>query len=580
MATLRIALAQINPTVGDLAGNGAKIAEAMRRAREAGADLVTFPELAVSGYPPEDLLLKPGFLRDCRAALDSLVGQIRGIAAIVGFPDFANGSAYNAAALIHGGHLLGVYRKVELPNYGVFDEKRYFAPGTGSLLFEVNGVRLFVTICEDVWVAEGLAERLAQRNRAHVVVNISASPFHAGKLATRREVLAAFARRTGAYVCYNNLVGGQDELVFDGGSLVIDPRGKLAASAARFEEDMLLVDLAPFGKGEPVSPRDTSGQWGRRLAIESANSRGLDPVPPRVAPELDRTEEVYKALVLGTRDYVRKNRFKKVAIGLSGGVDSALTAAIAVDALGPANVVGVTMPSQFTSSETLSDAMRLAANLGISLLTIPIAPMFASYLEALEDAFGPGAPGIERENLQARIRGNILMALSNRHGWLVLTTGNKSEVAVGYCTLYGDTAGGFAVIKDVPKTLVWELAEHVNRKAGRDVIPCSIIERPPTAELKPNQKDEDSLPPYRVLDPILKAYVEEDKAPEELVPLCPDVARLADVLRRVNTSEYKRRQAPPGVKITPKAFGRDWRLPITNRYGNGRLKAAAQAEKK
>jgi NAD+ synthase (glutamine-hydrolysing) len=372
-------------------------------------------------------------------------------------------------------------------------------------------------------------------------------------------------------------VGGQDELVFDGGSLVIGPRGELVASAARFEEDLLLVDIAPFGKGEPVSPRDTSGQWGRRIAIESANAAQRAPVGPRLAPELDPTEEVYNALVLGTRDYVRKNGLKKVAIGLSGGVDSALTAAIAVDALGPDNVVGVTMPSQFTSSETLSDATRLAANLGISLLSIPIAPIFASYLETLDDAFGPGEPGIERENLQARVRGNILMALSNRHGWLVLTTGNKSEIAVGYCTLYGDTAGGFAVIKDVPKTLVWELAEHVNRQAGRDAIPRSIIARPPTAELKPNQLDEDSLPPYRVLDPILRAYVEEDRAPEELVPLCPDRARLADVLRRVNTSEYKRRQAPPGVKITPKAFGRDWRLPITNRYRNGTLAPSVKA---
>ncbi len=578
MSTLRIAQAQINPTVGDLAGNAAKIADAMRRARQAGADLVTFPELAVSGYPPEDLLLKPYFLRDCRATLDALVQQEPGIAAIVGFPDAANGTAFNAAALMHDGRLLGVYRKIELPNYGVFDEKRYFTPGSGSLIFEVNGVRVFVTICEDVWVPDGVAERHAQRNRAHVVVNISASPFHAGKLATRREVIAAFARRTCAYVCYNNLVGGQDELVFDGGSLVIDPRGELVASAARFEEDLLLVDVAPFGKGEPISPRDTSGQWGRRVAIESANSATGDAIQARLAPELDRTEEVYKALVLGTRDYVRKNGFRKVAIGLSGGVDSALTAAIAVDALGPENVVGVTMPSQFTSSETLTDATRLAASLGISLLAIPIGRTFATYLEALDEAFGPGEPGIERENLQARIRGNILMALSNRHGWLVLTTGNKSEIAVGYCTLYGDTAGGFAVIKDVPKTLVWELAEHVNRKAGRDAIPRSIIERPPTAELKPNQLDEDSLPPYRVLDPILRAYVEEDKAPEELVPLCPDPARLADVLRRVNTSEYKRRQAPPGVKITPKAFGRDWRLPITNRYRHGALTPSSKAK--
>lgn len=578
MATLRIAQAQINPTVGDLAGNTARIAHWMRRAREAGADLVTFPELALSGYPPEDLLLKPYFLRDCQAALEAVVAQSRGIAALVGAPLATDGKCYNAAALAHDGQLLGVYRKIELPNYGVFDEKRYFAPGSGSLLFEVNGVRAFVTICEDVWVTEGAAERQALRNRAHVVVNLSASPFHAGKLATRRSVLASFARRTGSYVCYTNLVGGQDELVFDGGSLVMDPKGELVATAARFEEDMLFVDIAPFGLGELVSPRDTSGQWGRRIAIVSPNSAQADPVSPRLAPELTPIEEVHKALVLGTRDYVRKNGFGKAVVGLSGGVDSALTAAIAAEALGPDNVIGVTMPSQFTSRDTLSDATLLAGNLGISLLTIPIAPIFARYLEALEDAFGPGEPGTERENLQARIRGNILMALSNRHGWLVLTTGNKSEIAVGYCTLYGDTAGGFAVIKDVPKTLVWELAEHVNRLAGRDVIPRSIIERAPTAELKPNQRDEDSLPPYRVLDPILRAYVEEDKAPEDLLALCPDRARLADVLRRVNSSEYKRRQAPPGVKITPRAFGRDWRLPITNRYRNGALTISGEAK--
>ena len=577
MATLRIAQAQINPAVGDLGGNAAKVAEWAGRAREAGADLVTFPELALSGYPPEDLLLKPYFLRDCRAALDALLPASQGIAVLVGFPDARDGRAYNAAALLHDGRLLGIYHKVELPNYGVFDEKRYFAPGAGCLVFEAGGMRLYTTICEDVWVPGGFAERHAHGNAAHVVINLSASPFHAGKLAQRREVLAAFAERTSAYVCYNNLVGGQDELVFDGGSLVVGPQGQLVASAARFQEDLLVVDLAPFGKGEPVCPRQTSGQWGRRLAIEPAGCARPGPAPPRLAPELSRIEEVFQALVLGTRDYVVKNGFRRAAVGLSGGVDSALTAAIAVQAIGSENLIGVTMPSQFTSHETLSDATLLAANLGISLLTVPIQPIFSRYLEALAEAFGPGEPGIERENLQARIRGNILMALSNRHGWLVLTTGNKSEVAVGYCTLYGDTAGGFAVLKDVPKTLVWELAEHVNRTAGRDAIPRSIIERPPTAELKPNQRDEDSLPPYRVLDPILRAYVEEGQAPEDLAALCPDRARLADVLRRVNTSEYKRRQAPPGVKITPRAFGRDWRLPITNRYANGAARGARES---
>ncbi len=568
MASVRIALAQINPTVGDLAGNAALIAAWAAKAREQGADVVTFPELALCGYPPEDLLLRPHFLRDCRAALDRLAAAIEGIAALVGFPHADRGKLFNAAALLHGGKVLGFYHKLDLPNYGVFDEKRYFAPGTGCLVFEANGVRLFTTICEDVWVKDGMAERYATRNQAHVVLNISASPFHAGKLATRREVLAAFARRTGAHVCYNNLVGGQDELVFDGGGLVCGPDGAVIASAARFREDLMVVDIAANNSAS-VYPRQTSGRWERRIVLESANSAGAPSIPLSLAPALSPVEEVYQALALGTRDYALKNGFRKAAIGLSGGVDSSLTACIAADALGAENVVGVTMPSQFTSSETLSDAVLLAGNLGISLITLPIRPIFETYAEGLRDAFGPGPPGIEMENLQARIRGNILMALSNRHGWLVLTTGNKSETAVGYCTLYGDTAGGFAVIKDVPKTLVYELAEHVNRKAGRALIPQSVIARAPTAELKPNQRDEDSLPPYAVLDPIVKAYVEEDRSPEEIAAAGHDPAAVRRVVGLVDRSEYKRRQAPPGIKITPKAFGRDRRIPITNRYGNG-----------
>jgi NAD+ synthase (glutamine-hydrolysing) len=568
MGALRIALAQINPTVGDLAGNAARIAASLGEAKERHADLVTFPELALCGYPPEDLLLRPHFLQDCRAALDEAVEACEGITALVGFPEAGRGKVFNAVALVHDRRLLGVYHKLELPNYGVFDEKRYFTPGSGCLVFEMNGVRLFATICEDVWVEGGMAERYARKNQASVVLNLSASPFHAGKLALRREVLAAFARRTGAFVCYNNIVGGQDELVFDGGGLVIGPSGEIVASAARFREDLLLVDIAVAENGESVHPRQTSGRWERRIVLQSGNSRGAAPLPPAVAPPLGRLEEVYAALALGTRDYVLKNGFKKAAIGLSGGVDSSLTACIAADALGRDNVIGVTMPSHYTSSETLSDAILLAGNLGIGLLTVPILPIFETYLESLRDAFGPGEPGIECENLQARIRGNILMALSNRFGWLVLTTGNKSEIAVGYCTLYGDTAGGFAVIKDVPKTAVYELADYVNRKAGRLVIPRSVIARAPTAELRPNQKDEDSLPPYAVLDPIVRAYVEEDKAPEEIAAAGFDAARVQEVVRLIDRSEYKRRQAPPGVKITPKAFGRDRRIPITNRYGN------------
>lgn len=576
MGALRIAMAQINPTVGDLPGNVALAAQWVQRARDAKADLVIFPELALCGYPPEDLLLRAHFLQDCRAALDEVARSTRGMTALVGFPEAANGKVYNAAALLHEGGLLGIYHKLELPNYGVFDEKRYFTPGCGCLVFEMNGVRLFTTICEDVWVRDGMAERYAQRNQAHVVLNLSASPFHAGKLATRRNVLAAFARRTGTTLCYNNLVGGQDELVFDGGGLVFNPAGEMVASSARFREDLLVFDIVTNGAGESVHPRQTSGRWERRIVLESANSAGAAPAPFTLSRPLEPIEEIYEALTLGTRDYVLKNGFRKVAIGLSGGVDSSLTACIAVDALGADNVVGVTMPSHFTSSETLADATLLARNLGIRLLTLPIRPVFERYLESLADAFGPGEPGIECENLQARVRGNFLMALSNRFGWLVLTTGNKSETAVGYCTLYGDTAGGFAVIKDVPKTVVYELSHHVNRKAGRAIIPPSVIERAPTAELKPNQKDEDSLPPYAVLDPIVTAYVEEDKSPEAIIAGGCDAADVWRVVRLVDSSEYKRRQAPPGVKITPKAFGRDRRFPITNRYtGAARPRPAA-----
>ena len=574
MGLLRIALGQIDTTVGDLDGNAAKILAYVEAAKEQHADLVVFPELALCGYPPEDLLLKPHFLRDCRRALDGLAAQCRGMCLLLGFPDTAKGKVYNAAALIHDQRILAVYRKLELPNYGVFDEKRYFTPGSGCLVFEVNGVRVFVTICEDVWVEGGTAERYAEKNCAHVVVNLSASPFHAGKLATRRDVLAGFARRTGAFVCYANLVGGQDELVFDGGSLVLGPDGGLIASAERFQEDLLVADIEGDAGSEATHPRQMSGRWGRRIAIQSEHASGRVAAPPRVAPPLDRVAETYHALVLGTRDYVRKNGFSRVAIGLSGGIDSALTAAIAVDALGETNVIGVTMPSQFTSGETLSDAALLACNLRIPLITLPIKPIFAAYMDTLSDTFGPDPPGLAGENLQARIRGNLLMALSNRFGWLVLTTGNKSETAVGYCTLYGDTAGGFAVIKDVPKTLVYELAEFVNRTAQRNVIPRGILERPPTAELRPDQKDEDSLPPYAVLDPILRAYVEEDKAADEIAAEGADLGRVREVIRMVDRSEYKRRQAPPGVKITPKAFGRDRRLPITNRFGNGRAGAA------
>ena len=563
MTTLRIAQAQINPTVGDLAGNAALIADSIASAKRAGAHVVTLPECALSGYPPEDLLLKPRFVRDCRDALESVVDECEGICAVVGFPDGIGDEVYNAAAVIADGRICGVYHKIELPNYGVFDERRYFTPGSGPLVIELHGVRLSVTICEDVWIESNAVEQQVRDHAASIVLNLSGSPFHAGKLAQRRDIAGAFARRTGAYLCYNNLVGGQDELVFDGGSLVIGPQGQLLASAKRFEPDLLLADIT-VGKGQAERPA-AHGPHVIALA-EFPSAAGPSTSVGTVTPVVGRIEEIYRALVLGTRDYVRKNGFEKVTLGLSGGIDSSLTAAVAVDALGAENVIGVTMPSQYTSTETRSDAEQLAANLGIRVITVPIKEVFAAYMGVLAEPFGDGEAGLACENLQARIRGNILMALSNQFGWLVLTTGNKSEVAVGYCTLYGDMAGGFAVIKDVPKTMVYELSELVNQRAGREAIPQSVIERPPSAELRPDQKDEDSLPPYAVLDPILKAYVEEDQAPDDIASAGFHAEVVHEVVRLLHRSEYKRRQSPPGVKITPKAFGRDRRLPITNRY--------------
>ncbi len=563
-AALRVAMGQINPTVGDLDGNAARIVEAVEKARAAGADVVTVPELSLSGYPPEDLLLKPAFLRDCKKALNDIVPRVTGPAAVIGFPELDGHDVFNAAALVSDKKIAAVYRKVELPNYGVFDEKRYFTAGGGCTLFLLRGARVMLTICEDIWIEGGRVEKWARARRAQVVLNISGSPFYAGKLDVRRKIVTGFARRTGAAVFYNNLAGAQDELVFDGASLVALPSGRIIAMARRFEEDLLITDLPLAGRAR-VPARAARGKKSV-IVLSALPAPGRAPAPPRMCPAMSRVEEVYQALVAGTRDYVLKNGFKKVVIGLSGGVDSSLVAAVAAEALGRDNVIGVTMPSQYTSGETRSDAELLAKNLGTRLITVPIREVFLKFMDQLKDALGQGGPGVEAENLQARIRGNILMALSNRFGWLVLTTGNKSETAVGYCTLYGDMAGGFAVIKDVPKTLVWELAREVNRKAGRELIPESVITRPPTAELRPDQKDEDSLPPYPVLDPILQKYVEEDRSLDQIVAAGLAAGAVREVISLVDRNEYKRRQAPPGVKITPKAFGRDRRLPITNRY--------------
>ena len=576
MNPLRIGLAQVNPTVGDLAGNTEKILIYIERARELGVDLVAFPELAIPGYPPEDLLLKPSFIEDNLDCLKRIAGETQGITAIVGFVDCDGNDIFNAAALLHDGQVASVYHKTYLPNYGVFDENRYFRAGRRPLLFDLKGTTVGVSICEDIWYPAGPPETEALAG-AQLAVNISASPYHAGKGLARERMLATRAADSVVVVAFCNLVSGQDELVFDGGSVIFDERGELVARARQFEEDLLVANLNLQGvfRQRLHDPRrrkeELSGvEQVERVRLSSAGeATARSSVKPRIEPRLEAEAEVYCALVLGTRDYVIKNGFRQVVIGLSGGIDSSLTAAIAVDALGAENVTGVFMPSRYSSAESREDAGQLAANLGIRFLVIPIDQTFQAYLDTLAEPFSGTEPGVAEENVQARIRGNILMALSNKFGWLVLTTGNKSELATGYCTLYGDMAGGFAVIKDVPKMLVYALAGHVNARAGREIIPQRVFDKAPTAELRPDQKDEDSLGPYRLLDPILHAYVEEDRSLEEIVALGFDADAVRRIIRMVDRAEYKRRQAPPGVKITPRAFGKDRRVPITNRYREG-----------
>jgi len=544
---MRIAAAQINPTVGDLSGNQRKITDNICWAKAQGADLIAFPEMSVCGYPPEDLLYKDHFVQDNIKILRSLRKETKGITAVIGFVDIdRTKKLYNAAAIIHDGRLKGVYHKEELPNYGVFDEKRYFHPGTRNKIFSIGGQCFGVSICEDIWVDKGICHKQAHAG-ARLLINISSSPYDVGKLREREQLLKKRAKQTKAFICYVNLVGGQDELVFDGSSLVVDPKGQIVASAKQFEEDLMIADLdIKSGK----TPRAVSAQKG---TIKRHMSR-----------HLSQNERIYKALVLGTRDYARKNGFQKAVLGLSGGIDSSLVAAIAVDALGKDNVIGATMPSQYTSGGTKTDAKKLAKNLDIRLIEAPIGKIFKTYLSELKSESGRTKFGLAEENLQARIRGDILMTLSNRFGWLVLTTGNKSEVSVGYCTLYGDMTGGFAVIKDVPKTKVYELAKLRNNQGGR-VIPASILKRAPSAELRANQKDQDSLPPYGILDEMLREYVEQHWS---LGKMARNNSRnlVKNIVTMVDRSEYKRRQAPPGIKITPRAFGKDWRLPITNQY--------------
>ncbi len=570
---IRLALAQINVTVGDLAGNREKILDHVHRARDLGAHVVVFPELAIPGYPPEDLLFKPRFIQSNLDVLNELVRATQGIAAIFGFVD-RHDDIYNAAAIACDGRLIDVYHKTYLPNYGVFDEDRYFQSGKTAGVYRLNGITFGVTICEDIWYPGGPAREQALAGDAEVLINISSSPFHDGKELLREQMIATRATDNSAVLAFCNLVGGQDELIFDGGSLVVDQEGRVVARSPRFEEDLLVADVdveAVFrnrlhDSRRRKEKRDVSAPVAIDLPDLNPKSVCLSPSERPDFPRPDeRLENIYDALVLGTRDYVVKNGFEKVFIGLSGGIDSALVTAVAYDALGRENVVCVTMPTQFSSEGTFNDALQMAGNLDIRILTLPIQKLFDQYLGLLADEFGDLPSDTAEENIQPRVRGTLLMALANKFRALVLAPGNKSELSMGYATLYGDMAGGFAVIKDIYKTLVYDLAHYRNGLSDHPVIPVSIIERPPTAELRDNQKDTDSLPPYPVLDPILKAYVEDDTSLQNIIALGYDEELVTRVIHTVDINEYKRRQAPPGIKITPRAFGRDRRLPITNR---------------
>jgi NAD+ synthase (glutamine-hydrolysing) len=568
MTPLRIGLAQINPTVGDISGNVKKILEWVGRARAAGCDLVAFPELVIPGYPPEDLLFKPAFIEANRRALDEVIQASTGLSVIVGFADKTE-QTWNAAAVIHDGRLAGIYHKQLLPNYGVFDERRYFAAGTETPVYVLAETVFGVTVCEDIWFPEGPATAQAMAG-AQVVVTINGSPYHRGKGNVREAMLTTRATSDQVALAYVNMVGGQDELVFDGQSLIVNERGAVIARGKAFEEDLLIADLdcdaVTRHRQSSASKHETTSLQVSPVELTQLPTRPKPALPRGTVQPLEDIQEVYGALTLGTRDYVRKNGFTRVVIGLSGGIDSSLVAAIAVDALGAENVVGVTMPSPYSSAGTKRDARRLAERLGIEFLRLPITPAFRAIKQILAKPFKGLKEDTAEENIQARIRGMLLMAASNKFGWLVLTTGNKSEIAVGYCTLYGDMAGGFAVIKDVPKTLVYRLARYRNSRGPRPVIPESVFERPPSAELRPNQTDQDTLPPYDLLDQILELYIGENRSLRELVATGFDEPTVKRVLTMVDQNEYKRRQGPVGIKITPRAFGRDWRLPIVNKF--------------
>jgi NAD+ synthase (glutamine-hydrolysing) len=571
MRRVRVGLAQVNPTVGAIEANARLVVDGMGRARSAGCDLVAFPELTLTGYPPEDLLFKPAFIEANLRALADVTKQSKGLTAVLGYVDKRD-DIFNAAAVLHDGTHAGTYHKQYLPNYGVFDENRYFQSGTESPIFVMGDVAMAANICEDIWYPTGPTTRQALAG-AELIVTINASPYHVGKAQFREKMLATRASDDLVCLAFVNTVGGQDELVFDGHSFVFNEKGECVARGRAFEEDLVITDIdldqvfrARLHDSRRRKEKLQADASTRRISLPALPPREKAKLPVHEVEALEPVEEIYRALVLGTRDYVTKNGFKHVVIGLSGGIDSSIVAAVAVDALGAANVTGVTMPSPFSSSGTRNDAVRLAKNLGIDLLRVPITSVLKAYKRVLAGAFKGLKEDVTEENLQARIRGNYLMALSNKFGWLVLNTGNKSEIAVGYTTLYGDMAGGFAVIKDCPKMLVYKLSEHANVRAGREIIPQSVFTRPPSAELRPGQTDQDSLPSYEMLDAILECYVEGDLSVADIVARGFDGATVKRVIAMVDRNEYKRRQGAIGIKITPRAFGKDWRLPIVNKF--------------